>query len=230
MLTLKQCKKVCLTSACLAAVFVLTLWLGEWVRGTDGVDSPSQVSAGPFERETASTSKLTTSGRPKPAAPFSNDQLSNAVQGEAYSSRPDDEWQGMPVDETRETAACHSKIGCGLGLACVGGRCVGCAYDDDCMEGEQCVLQHCLKQELVTCVGRADCEAGEKCILSGVSAGPRGNETMSSSCLSKTTEIPQQMTEEIEELQANIQDVPQFRMTDREQLLQILDAKLSESK
>jgi len=38
------------------------------------------------------------------------------------------------------------------------------------------------------------------------------------------------MTEEIEELQANIQDVPQFRMTDREQLLQILDAKLSESK
>ncbi|MEZ4459354.1 MAG: hypothetical protein R3E66_06425 [bacterium] len=135
-----------------------------------------------------------------------------------HSFRPDAEWQGMAIDESDDGTACHPDIGCGLGLACVDGRCVGCADSADCMEGEACVLQHCLLEEMVSCVGRTDCGADELCVLSGVSGDARGNSEMHSFCMSNRSGFDQVETAEIQEIQNNIQDVPQFRMSSRQVL------------
>ena len=97
-------------------------------------------------------------------------------------AREPGEWQGMRVDAD-DAAVCDESARCGMGLACVDGRCGACAADADCAVGEACVLDHCVPAPQVACRGRADCGSGELCVLSGVSGDARGNAGMTASCL-----------------------------------------------
>lgn len=139
------------------------------------------------------------------------------AKADVFSVGADDS-EEMPVQE-KLRVACHPDIGCGLALACVGGFCGACTTNDQCMSGEECVLERCLLEELVGCVTDQDCDAGEVCLLSGVSPGPRGNQDLHSYCMSERSGFEQEMTHEIETLQENIEDMPQFRMSSREALL-----------
>jgi hypothetical protein len=78
---------------------------------------------------------------------------------------------------------CESSAGCGLGRACRQGKCEACVQDNDCAQGEACVLDHCVVRALAACRGRADCAAGQLCVLSGYSNQARGNEDMRAYCL-----------------------------------------------
>jgi hypothetical protein len=72
-----------------------------------------------------------------------------------------------------------------MARACVDGRCVGCREDGDCLAGEMCVLDHCIRDENVGCLSRHDCAEGAEatCVLSGItSLDPRGNADMRSYC------------------------------------------------
>lgn len=100
----------------------------------------------------------------------------------SYRTRPEGEWQGMRVDESLQ-AICGDEGVCGQAMACMNGRCGACQSDGDCEGGEACVLDHCVKSERVACRGRSDCgEPDTLCILTGLSAGVRGNESMSAVC------------------------------------------------
>ena len=100
------------------------------------------------------------------------------------AARPQDEWQGMPVDLSTQ-AECEGATSCGLAMACLGPRCGPCARDSQCGDGEACVLQHCVRASLVACRSKRDCNQGY-CILSGYSDGPRGNEDMRAFCSTDT--------------------------------------------
>ena len=143
-----------------------------------------------------------------------------------HSIRDPDEWQGMPVDETNRIS-CHPEIGCGLGLACVDGRCVGCMTDDDCFtEEEVCVLQHCVLETNADCFNKSECGPDELCILSGVADDPRGNSTTRAYCQSSRSGYPQVMTAEIEALQQNIQTTNDFRPTNEHELVREIERQL----
>jgi hypothetical protein len=99
-----------------------------------------------------------------------------------FVARAADEWQGMPV-EREDQPECDTAATCGLALACVAGHCGACTRDDQCLAGETCALDHCVRAELSACRGRRDCAADELCALSGVSADARGNGEMRARCL-----------------------------------------------
>ncbi|MDD9947301.1 MAG: hypothetical protein OXU20_40050 [Myxococcales bacterium] len=102
------------------------------------------------------------------------------------------EWQGMMVNLDRQ-AFCETKSGCGLAMACLEGRCGPCSESGECAEGEACVLDHCLRAELVSCTSRRDCAADELCVLNGYSGGgARNNERMRSECMGLEGGVEQQ--------------------------------------
>jgi hypothetical protein len=97
-----------------------------------------------------------------------------------YHPRDPNEWDGMPV--SLEGPYCEESASCGLALACVDQMCGACTADQDCAPGEGCVVQHCLRTELIGCRSYRDCSPAV-CILSGLTGGtPRGNEDMTSYC------------------------------------------------
>lgn len=78
---------------------------------------------------------------------------------------------------------CESTSACGLARVCIEGFCVGCRSDAECVPGEVCVLEHCLKSDLARCRSARDCARRELCVMSGYSSGPRANEELRSACL-----------------------------------------------
>ena len=105
----------------------------------------------------------------------------------AATSRTADEWQGMTIDESQPV--CDTSERCGLATACIAGRCGGCTADQDCASGEACVLDHCVRSDLVACRSRTECKDGELCVLSGVSPDARGNSDMRAYCQGSKVEI-----------------------------------------
>lgn len=111
-----------------------------------------------------------------------------------FKERPKSEWQGMRIDLS-VAPACESTELCPFGQVCKPGacgpgeppdadcrRCLPCESDRECLRGEVCVLDHCVKQELVSCRSAADCPAGVPCVLSGYSKPPRHNDGMRAYC------------------------------------------------
>jgi hypothetical protein len=97
-----------------------------------------------------------------------------------YHPRDPNEWDGMPV--LLDGPPCEQSAWCGLALACIDEKCGACTSDQDCAPGEGCVVEHCLKTELIGCRSYRDCSPA-LCILSGLTGGtPRGNEDMTSYC------------------------------------------------
>ena len=101
-----------------------------------------------------------------------------------WSPRPPEEWQGMLVN-LNITPPCESSALCGLGRACVAGKCMPCEDDTHCSPGEVCVLDHCLHKEQVACRRAAECGARSKCVLSGYSNTARGTEDTRAYCVSE---------------------------------------------
>jgi len=97
-----------------------------------------------------------------------------------YHPRDPNEWDGMPV--LLDGPPCEQTEYCGLALACIDQKCSACTADSDCAPGEGCVVEHCLKTELIGCHSYRDCSPA-LCILSGFTGGTaRGNEDMTSYC------------------------------------------------
>jgi len=117
-------------------------------------------------------------------------------------------------------------VGCGLALACVNGKCTGCQNDEECMEGESCVLQHCILNSKIECFSKSDCPRNSLCILSGVSPGLRGNSKTTAYCQSNASGFEQVRTSQIEELQANVERSPFARPPAKDALLTQLKAEL----
>src|SRR6185503_20989328 len=85
---------------------------------------------------------------------------------------------------------CERTDQCGLALSCRSNKCLLCQQAADCNGGEDCVLDHCVKRDLIECRASTDCgpASGKKvCILSGYAAAPRGNEGMRAYCLDTTS-------------------------------------------
>ena len=115
-------------------------------------------------------------GAPAPVAPEAG-----AVHA-VFAPRPADEWQGMLVRMDTQPE-CETAETCGLALACIAGRCGPCRRDSDCLGGERCALDRCVRAEAFGCSSRHDCRGDELCVLNGVSTDLRGNATMTSRCL-----------------------------------------------
>lgn len=132
---------------------------------------------------------------PAPAAkPEASADKPGYLPASDFHPRDLNEWQGMKVDLTQQPP-CMVSAHCGQAMACnlATNLCGPCEADNDCSNDEACVLDHCVKSEKVTCRSRLDCTDGALCVLSGLSAGPRGNVDMTSSCLvanKGTTEAP----------------------------------------
>jgi hypothetical protein len=100
----------------------------------------------------------------------------------AFFPRDPGEWQGMLIDSSVQPP-CELSEYCGLARACVDGLCTRCTADSQCAQGEGCVLDHCVRQELIGCQRAADCGSGGLCLLSGYTGGTaRGNEDMRAYC------------------------------------------------
>lgn len=97
------------------------------------------------------------------------------------SSRAPSEWQGMQFD-VADASECRVEHSCGLALACIEERCGPCVRDDQCENGEACVLDHCLLRSNVHCRRASDCPNDDLCILTGISDDPRGNGDMNAIC------------------------------------------------
>lgn len=97
-----------------------------------------------------------------------------------YLPRDPEEWQGMLVDVGFEPD-CEQSTSCGWARACVDGRCTACRGDNDCSEGEVCVLDHCLLEANTDCRSRVEC-GDDVCILNGFSTDPRNNADMRAQC------------------------------------------------
>lgn len=97
------------------------------------------------------------------------------------AERAPGEWQGMLADG--DPWPCESTAACGLARVCIDGYCVGCRAHVECVPGEVCVLEHCLKRELARCRSARDCARRELCVMSGYSSGPRANDELRSACL-----------------------------------------------
>jgi hypothetical protein len=163
------------------AVSAGAIWLGLAARETSIPRSALAMSTPtrhpiPAFRPAASASG-SPAGAPSPA--MSAAQLATAPP--RFQTRAPGEWDGMQIN-LNVTPPCDTSAICGLARACVGGVCSGCKRDDDCVRGENCVLDHCVKNELIECRGTKDCTAGV-CILSGYSSTPRGNDGMKAYCV-----------------------------------------------
>lgn len=89
-----------------------------------------------------------------------------------------------PASSSTRGALCDVSARCGLADACIDGYCQSCTYDDQCGDGEACAVGKCLDKTAVACRKNTDCRGGEFCSLSSLSADPRGNRGVSSTCLS----------------------------------------------
>jgi hypothetical protein len=111
-----------------------------------------------------------------------------------FKQRAESEWQGMLIDVAL-APTCESTERCAFGQSCKRGacgpgepadaecyRCLPCESDTECLRGEACVLDHCVKQELVSCRSSRDCPTGARCILSDYSTGARHNGEMRAYC------------------------------------------------
>lgn len=97
-------------------------------------------------------------------------------------SRPEGEWQGMPID-LAAMPPCETSGHCGLARACIEATCTACSHDADCLGDEVCSMDHCVRRTLSSCRSSDDCDQGVQCILTGYSSDPRGNSEMESFCL-----------------------------------------------
>lgn len=197
------------------AVFFVASWVAQTVSGQETLAPVSQKVLSVTEAPPA----------PLPTGQFRPREFEEAQPQGVNSVRPDDEWQGMPIDNA-DPASCVPEIGCGLALACVDGKCVGCETDEDCMQDELCVLQHCIRDSLAECFSKSDCPKNSLCILSGVSSGPRGNRETRAYCQSNASGFDQIRTPEIEDLQANVEPSPFARPPSKETLLTDLKTEL----
>jgi len=174
--------------ACLAA-FLLSRQLGAERKrvavlqpeAAQRVDPPSRPSP------PASSWEGTEQDAGVPSDPYAN--AKQPVQ-RRFHPRAEGEWQGMRVRLDRQPI-CAGGQSCGLALACKDSRCGPCLSDDECAEGEVCVLDHCVLEDAVGCTSRQDCEDGSLCALSGYTAGLRGNEDMRAFCLATSGGTPQ---------------------------------------
>lgn len=108
---------------------------------------------------------------------------SGAPGGPVYHPRDKTEWQGMLVNMSMR-ALCRGARSCGLAAACLDGQCGPCASDDQCGDGERCVLDHCVLAANVRCRSHGDCSGPDAlCVLSGYSTDPRGNADMRADCV-----------------------------------------------
>ncbi len=105
-----------------------------------------------------------------------------------FKPRSPTEWQGMLVDLSREPT-CESTELCSFGQVCKAGICAPCEADGECLRGEVCVLDHCLKQELVSCRVAKDCR-GTFCVLGEFSTPPRHNAGVRSYCVDVNSGTP----------------------------------------
>lgn len=116
-----------------------------------------------------------------PEAASSDTCYETTAPNEEYHPRDPDEWQGMLVDIS---SPLYCEGFCGMALACIEEQCLPCESDAQCMEGEGCVLDHCMPLDNIECRGRADC-GDDLCVLSGYTGGTaRANEDMRAYCLS----------------------------------------------
>jgi hypothetical protein len=106
-----------------------------------------------------------------------------------WAPRAPGEWDGMRVN-LNVTPPCDSSAICGLGRACKAGRCSACENDTDCTRSEGCVLEHCIRKELIECRHASDCGGKKLCVFSGYSSLPRGNEGMRAYCLDPESGTP----------------------------------------
>jgi hypothetical protein len=115
--------------------------------------------------------------------------------------RPESEWQGMLID-VAVAPTCDVTEHCSRGQVCKPGacgpgeppgseclRCLPCESDGECLLGELCVLDHCVKEQLVECRLAKDC-GGVSCILTDYSTGPRNNDEMRAHCAEFDTGTP----------------------------------------
>ena len=124
---------------------------------------------------------------PASARPTRADGSSNSIFAPPrWHPRPATEWQGMLVN-LNVSPPCESSSNCGLALACKRGRCLACEGDSECAVGESCVLDHCVRSELLQCRLTKQCVGDGRCVLSGFSATPRGNDGMTATCISPTS-------------------------------------------
>jgi hypothetical protein len=128
----------------------------------------ADVPAAPATRAAAAAMSGTPAGAPAVHAVF--------------AARPADEWQGMLVRMDTQPE-CETADTCGLALACIAGRCGPCRRDSDCLSGERCALDRCVRAQAFGCASHRDCRGDELCVLNGVSTDLRGNATMTSRCL-----------------------------------------------
>jgi hypothetical protein len=108
-----------------------------------------------------------------------------------FFPRPPDEWQGMLVSMVGRQL-CEQTSNCGLALSCRSdGMCGPCEDDRGCGAGEACVLDHCLRANLLGCRSRKDCASagsGALCVLTG----PTGNEVRGNSKTHAYCSVPGQ--------------------------------------
>lgn len=109
------------------------------------------------------------------------------VEITSFHPRPAEKWQGALVPNAPSAMPeCDTSDRCGLALACRDGLCGACLGDDDCAEGERCVLDHCLQANNVECTTRKDCAEQEVCLFRDEdSPGPRNNQNLRSVCWSR---------------------------------------------
>jgi hypothetical protein len=112
----------------------------------------------------------------RPASPPSRPQ---------YKPRPPGEWDGMLIDLAVRPPCLE--IACGMARACIEGLCSACQRDDQCLDGEGCVLDHCVKAERIQCRSTRQCGSNAFCVLTGYSSDVRGNADMSARCISRAS-------------------------------------------
>lgn len=157
------------------------------------VEAHALEPAPPASAERRSTPTLVAVAQPAGAAVQAVDEAEPkpTVLIPQYHPRPPGEWQGMPVD-VANPQFCERTEQCGLALSCRDSKCLPCRTGADCLSGEDCVLDHCLRRELIKCKRHADCGRKEEaCILSGYSSGARTNDTTRAYCVDTTSGQPQ---------------------------------------
>jgi hypothetical protein len=159
----------------LLGIGILALALLAWQRFAKDASLPrSALAAPPQPSGPRAFVGVETSGAPP-------DFLGNENVPTKWEPREPGEWDGMPVNADAQQI-CDVSASCGLARSCKAGKCTSCVADADCVAGEGCVLQHCVKAELIGCRSFRDCPTKALCVLSGYSSLPRGNEGMKSYC------------------------------------------------
>lgn len=92
----------------------------------------------------------------------------------------------LPSDLAKEKQECADAQECGLAQGCVSRTCEACQGDRDCSTHEACAKGSCIPKLAAACRRDDDCAEEAFCFTSEVSAGPRGNTEMFSSCISES--------------------------------------------